>query len=1160
MGDLFLVATHAFDRPTRATSGSMRRWSLRRTTWSAPTACGASRSVNPDFRGTIYDYRRSGRAQPRRTRSPADYPLFRSVTPMWDNEARRPGARHGVRALVAGPAIGEWLQNACRYTLDQAADSDKPFVFVNAWNEWAEGAHLEPDRATATPTCRRPPTRCEVSGVGTRPPIVVVSHDALFHGAQRLALILARTLATRLGLRRRVLICAATGRSGSGFGRSGRVHDFFSPATTPEAQERVIHELLHTRARASRSAIPACVGDLVELLKPAGFRVVSMIHELPGLIGEYGLESSIAAIARSRRPGGVSGRRRARPLHRAHGPGPGEGRGAAAGSARRQSLWGTASDARRELLRNTLGLDEATKIVLAVGYADLRKGIDLFVEVGLIADAGARRCRVRVGRPQRGDGLRPAAQRAHGAGCDGPVLLPGADRGHRSVLRRRRCLPDDVARRSVSQRGPCMPSTPSSRSLASRVRAVRRAARAAVAASWCRFSTRQAMAAATCARARRSRRGATAGGHRKAILDPRVRVRRLRALPRARSPQEPPDGLGHRAELQLRAPSARAAAVDSGADLSRRTRSSSSTTARSTTASTSRETLLQGSAIPYRIIRNETNQGVYRQWLRGIREATGDLSGSPKPTTTARRHLLETLVPAFARARWCSPIASRGRSTRQGDEIAPDYLPWTADINATKWRRRLRAPRRRRDSRHAGREEHHSERQRRADAEAGPRPRSRSAAARCATPATGWSTSTCSNAATSRSFPQALNCHRRHGGSVTIGHGGLNLMREILLVQRHMLERHAIASDVRAEAGARTLQATYEYLGLNADGPPLQGSRSAEQSGRRCGLTVRDDLDARHLAPDACLVLGGAGFLGGHIVEALLERGPGGSCLRSVPRRARSAVAGPDVEWCEGDFGNRGDVAAALDGCDVVFHLVATTLPKGSNDDPVHDLESNLLPTVRFLDAAVAHGVKKVVFASRAGRSTASRGACRCPRIIQRNRFAPTASTSSRSSSTCTCTTRCTACEYCVLRLANPFGERQRSDASQGAVAVFLDKALRGEDVTVWGDGSAVRDYVYVRDVAPAFCQAAALPAETGVFNIGSGQGLSVNALLDAIEDLLARPVPRRYVQGRAFDVPVNVLDIRLATETLGWRPRFTFRQGLERTLEWIQKTATAPG
>jgi UDP-glucose 4-epimerase len=242
-----------------------------------------------------------------------------------------------------------------------------------------------------------------------------------------------------------------------------------------------------------------------------------------------------------------------------------------------------------------------------------------------------------------------------------------------------------------------------------------------------------------------------------------------------------------------------------------------------------------------------------------------------------------------------------------------------------------------------------------------------------------------------------------------------------------------------------------------------------------------------------------------------------------------------------------------LKECDVAFHLVATTLPRSSNEDPIHDLESNLLPTVRFLAAAVECGVRKVVFASSGGTVY---GIPQTVPIAENHPKQPL----------CSYGIHKLAIEqylhlfhslhglgYCVLRLANPFGERQRSDASQGAVAVFLDQALRGEEVTVWGDGCAVRDYVYVGDVASAFCLAATHPSATGVFNVGSGTGHSVNDLLAAIESLLGRAVPRRYSPARAFDVPVNVLDIGLANRVLGWRPRVTFRDGLARTLQWLQ-------
>jgi UDP-glucose 4-epimerase len=313
------------------------------------------------------------------------------------------------------------------------------------------------------------------------------------------------------------------------------------------------------------------------------------------------------------------------------------------------------------------------------------------------------------------------------------------------------------------------------------------------------------------------------------------------------------------------------------------------------------------------------------------------------------------------------------------------------------------------------------------------------------------------------------------------------------------------------------------------------------------------------MAPQArprCLVLGGGGFLGGHVVEALQAEGYRVRIFDRVPRRATSAFLAPDTEWQEGEFGNRGDVAAAVQGCEAAVHLVATTLPKGSNEDPVHDLESNLLPTVRFLDVALEHGLKKIVFASSGGTVYG------VPRVLPVCEDHPKQPLCSYGIHKLAIEQylhlyhSLHGLEYCVLRLANPFGERQRSDASQGAVAVFLDQALRGEEVTIWGDGSAVRDYVYVRDVAAAFCLALRHQAPTGTFNIGSGQGLSVNELLAAIESVLGRAVPRRHAPRRPFDVPVNVLDISLAERTLTWKPRYTFRDGLHRMLEAVRRPA----
>ena len=128
-------------------------------------------------------------------------------------------------------------------------------------------------------------------------------------------------------------------------------------------------------------------------------------------------------------------------------------------------------------------------------------------------------------------------------------------------------------------------------------------------------------------------------------------------------------------------------------------------------------------------------------------------------------------------------------------------------------------------------------------------------------------------------------------------------------------------------------------------------------------------------------------------------------------------------------------------------------------------------------------------------------------------------------------------------------------DTVQGAVVVFLSRALAGQSIEIWGDGSVTRDYIYIKDVIDAFIMVMNDDGEPRVFNIGSGEGRSLNELLKTMEELLGRSVERRYLQARKFDVAVNVLDISRAREVLGWRPRVCFRDGLGRTLAWMRNS-----
>lgn len=304
-----------------------------------------------------------------------------------------------------------------------------------------------------------------------------------------------------------------------------------------------------------------------------------------------------------------------------------------------------------------------------------------------------------------------------------------------------------------------------------------------------------------------------------------------------------------------------------------------------------------------------------------------------------------------------------------------------------------------------------------------------------------------------------------------------------------------------------------------------------------------------------CLVLGGRGFIGSHLIDALLEKGFSVRCFDRphVAPLGETHLGNSLFELYEGDITSEADLIEALNGCNICFHLVSTTLPKSSNADPVFDIESNVLGTVRLLNHAVKLGIKKVIFISSGG--TVYGVPMQVP-IPETHPTAPICSygiTKLAIEKYLGLFKQLHGLDYTVLRIANPFGERQRTQASQGAVAVFLGNILRGEPVEIWGDGSVVRDYIYIADVVDALLLALEQTGSEHVFNIGAGCGYSLNEVLDMIEKLTGRTAERRYFPGRAFDVPKSVLDIALARQELCWSPKISFEQGVEKFATWLQ-------
>lgn len=334
--------------------------------------------INPAYAGHVVDYRDLAEAG-KRWPVP-DYPLFKGVAPRWDNEARKPG--RGYTFAHASPAhYQDWLSHALDYSRSHPVQGES-VVFVNAWNEWAEGAHLEPDRRYGYAFLQA--TRNALTGGTPRRKVLVVSHDAHPHGAQYLALNLVREL-RRMGVDVEVLLQGGGTLEGD-FEAVATVHRAYGDGEDVET----LALRLHREGCDLAIANTAVAGRVVRPLRKAGLRVVSLVHELPGVIRDYGLESAIQdiaacadriVVAADAVRAGLSEFLDEHDLGRLVTVRP---QGLFTRSRHRGEL--RSVQARRRL-RERLGLPADAKVVLAVGYADRRKGVDLLAQAAVLCCA-----------------------------------------------------------------------------------------------------------------------------------------------------------------------------------------------------------------------------------------------------------------------------------------------------------------------------------------------------------------------------------------------------------------------------------------------------------------------------------------------------------------------------------------------------------------------------------------------------------------------------------------------------------------------------------------------------------------------------------------------------------------------------------------------------
>jgi UDP-glucose 4-epimerase len=297
------------------------------------------------------------------------------------------------------------------------------------------------------------------------------------------------------------------------------------------------------------------------------------------------------------------------------------------------------------------------------------------------------------------------------------------------------------------------------------------------------------------------------------------------------------------------------------------------------------------------------------------------------------------------------------------------------------------------------------------------------------------------------------------------------------------------------------------------------------------------------------IVTGGAGFIGSHVVDALLARGDEVAVIDSLARgKEENVAAGAELHVR--------DIREPLDDLfdairpEAVYHLAAQVDVRVSVERPVDDADVNVLGTVRVLEAARPHGAQ-VVFASTGG---AIYGECE---VAAREDsplepLSPYGTGKLAAEEYIRSYNRLYGTRHIALRYGNIYGPRQDPHGEAGVVAIFLGALARGDQARIYGDGLQTRDYVYVGDVANA--TTAALGQDSGVYNVGTGRETSVVDLYALCAQVAGSDIPAEHAPARLGELQRSFLDPTRAAQSLGFTAMVDLENGLRATWEWITK------
>ena len=300
------------------------------------------------------------------------------------------------------------------------------------------------------------------------------------------------------------------------------------------------------------------------------------------------------------------------------------------------------------------------------------------------------------------------------------------------------------------------------------------------------------------------------------------------------------------------------------------------------------------------------------------------------------------------------------------------------------------------------------------------------------------------------------------------------------------------------------------------------------------------------------LVTGGAGFIGSHVADTLLAQGHSVDVLDDLSSGMRANVPADSRLWVHDVNSNEAAERMRTGRYDVLVHHAAQMDVRRSVADPAFDVTVNVLGLINLMEAGRSFGLRKVIFASTGGAIYGE------PEDGPQAETHPQRPVSPYGISKLTCEKLlhfyyvCYGIHYVALRYGNVYGPRQSAHGEAGVVAIFLNRMLAAQGVTIHGDGRQTRDYVYVEDVAKANALALAYDGEPAAFNVGTGVETDVVTLFRHLRTATGPCADARHGPAKSGEQRRSVLDCSLAAQVMGWQPSTRLAAGLQLTAEWF--------